>query len=126
MIGGDFNLSRVHSNKSSGRINLKFAYCFNDWINKWGPIELNPSNRKYTWSNNQENLILAKLDWIFVSTDFEMMFPLSRVLALAKGVSDHNPLVEEISDLKSGGWRGKILKMWLVKLGTLSVIRLTH
>jgi hypothetical protein len=90
--GLDFNLSRFSSDKSNGRINLKILDCFNDWINKWGLIELNPSNRKFTWSNNQDNLILAKLDRIFVSTNFDRMFPLSRVLALAaKGVSDHNP-----------------------------------
>jgi hypothetical protein len=48
VVGGDFNLSRFASDKSNCRIVQKFA----DWINKWGLIELNPSNRKYTWSNN--------------------------------------------------------------------------
>jgi hypothetical protein len=85
MIGGDFNLNRFPSDKSNGTINLKFANYFNDWVNKWGLIELNPTNRRFKWSNNQENLILAKLDRIFVSTEWEMSFPLSRVLALSKG-----------------------------------------
>jgi hypothetical protein len=26
----------------------KLADCFNDWVNKWGLIELNPDNRKFT------------------------------------------------------------------------------
>jgi hypothetical protein len=85
MIGGDFNLNRFPSDKSNGMINLKFANCFNNWVNKWGLIELNPTNRRFKWSNNQENLILAKLDRVFVSTKWEMSFPLSRVLALSKG-----------------------------------------
>jgi endonuclease/exonuclease/phosphatase family metal-dependent hydrolase len=54
---------------------------------------LNPSNRKYTWSNNQMNPILAKLDRIFVSTEWELAFPLARVAALPKGISDHTPLL---------------------------------
>jgi endonuclease/exonuclease/phosphatase family metal-dependent hydrolase len=62
-------------------------------VNRWGLIELNPSNRKITWSNNQVNPVLAKLDRIFVSTEWERAFPLARVIALPKGISDHNPLL---------------------------------
>jgi hypothetical protein len=62
MIGGDFNLCRFASDKSSGRIKQKLADCFNNWVNKWGLVELNPDNRKFTWSNNQSNRILAKID----------------------------------------------------------------
>lgn len=65
LLGGDFNLSRYASDKSNGNINQTWANYFNDWINIWGLIELNPTNRKYTWANNQENRISAKLDRIF-------------------------------------------------------------
>jgi hypothetical protein len=75
MIGGGFNLSRFISDKSNGRINQKWVDCFNDWVNKWGLVEINPSNRKFTWANNQRNLILAKLDRIFISTEWEAAFP---------------------------------------------------
>jgi hypothetical protein len=30
---------------NNGRINQRFADCFNDWVNKWGLVELNPGNR---------------------------------------------------------------------------------
>jgi hypothetical protein len=62
LVGGDFNLSRFPSDKSNGHINQKCAYCFNDWVNKRGLIKINPSNRKYTWSNNQMNMVMAKLE----------------------------------------------------------------
>jgi hypothetical protein len=42
---------------------------FNDWVNRWGLIELNPSNRRSTWSNKQKNRVQAKLDRVFVSTE---------------------------------------------------------
>jgi hypothetical protein len=85
--GGDFNLCRFVGDKRNGRINQKMADDFNDWINKWGLVELNHVNKKFTWSNNQVNPTLAKLDMIFVSTDWECAFPLVRVSALAKCIS---------------------------------------
>jgi hypothetical protein len=69
VIGGDFNLSAFFSDKSNGRINQKWDDCFNDWINKWGLIELSFTNRKFTWANNQRNMILTKLDRVFISTE---------------------------------------------------------
>jgi hypothetical protein len=52
MVGGDFNLCRFSFDKNNGRINQRFGDCFNDLVNKWGLVELNPCNRKITWSNN--------------------------------------------------------------------------
>lgn len=63
-----------------------------------GLIEIMPFNRKFTWNNKQENLILARLDRIFVSTDWEAAFPLATVKALFKENSDHCPLL-----LNTGG-----------------------
>jgi hypothetical protein len=53
LIGGDFNLSRFTTDKSNGRINKKWAGYFNDWVNKWGFLEINPANRRFNWANNQ-------------------------------------------------------------------------
>ena len=82
MLGGDFNLVRFSSDKSNGVFNHKWADAFNDWVSKWGLVELNPSNKLFTWTNNQVNPILAKIDRIFVTTDWEAVFPLARVKAL--------------------------------------------
>jgi hypothetical protein len=70
LLGGDFNLVRSIMEKSNRSISHKWADTFNDWIDKWGLVELNPGNRLYTWTNNQENPILDKLDRIFVSTSW--------------------------------------------------------
>jgi len=52
ILGADFNLVRYSHEKSNGIINFKWADSFNDWIGKWGLIELELKNRKYTWTNN--------------------------------------------------------------------------
>lgn len=74
LIGGDFNLVRFATEKSNGIINHRWADAFNDWISKWALLELNPSNKLFTWTNNQENLVMAKLDRIFVTMDWEPLW----------------------------------------------------
>lgn len=63
MLGGDFNLVRNPADKSNSLVNFKWVDLFNDWISKWGIIELELRNRRYTtWTNNQENLVMARID----------------------------------------------------------------
>jgi hypothetical protein len=73
-------------------INLTHVNAFNDWIYSWGQIELNDPTRTYSWSNNQSNPILAKLDRVLVSVDWDIKYPTSKVVMLPKGLSDHNPI----------------------------------
>lgn len=93
VLGGDFNLVRNRSEKTSGNVNSQWTFCFNDRINRFGLIELKVSSKKYTWANNQDNLIVATLDKIFVTTHWESKSPRSLVEALPKYGSDHTPLL---------------------------------
>ena len=95
ILGGDFNLIRFASKKNNVRVNYRWADAFNDWVHKWALLELSASNRKYTWTNNQYNLVMAKIDRIFVSTEWDSGFPLATVKCLDRFPSDHNPLVLE-------------------------------
>jgi hypothetical protein len=54
--------------------------------------ELIMTGGMFTWSNNQETPILEKLDRIFVSKEWEDLFPLTMVKKLPREVSDPNPL----------------------------------
>jgi endonuclease/exonuclease/phosphatase family metal-dependent hydrolase len=58
-----------------------------------GLIEINPKNRKYTWTNKQEKPVLVKIDRVFISLLWDSAFPLARVKALERLPSDHNPLL---------------------------------
>jgi hypothetical protein len=92
-------------------------------VNRWGLIKLNPSNRKFTWSNNQVNHVIAKLDSIFVSTQWEKVSPLVRISALPKGISDHNPLLVDIGDNLSFGKKIFIFeKRWLERTDFRDVV----
>jgi hypothetical protein len=93
LVCGDFNLVRGPKEKSNERVNSHHTLLFNDWINRWHLIEFKPANRAFTWANNQQNPILAALDKVFATTDWELHFPLSSVQALSRAVSDHTPLI---------------------------------
>lgn len=56
-------------------------------------MELKNSSRSYTWTNNQDNHILAALDKIFCTINFEQKFPLAFVTARPRVGSDHVPLI---------------------------------
>jgi hypothetical protein len=116
LIGGDFNLVRFISDKSNGQINHRWADLFNNWISKWGLIELSAKNRKFTWTNNQAHRILAKIDIIFVSTSWEAAFPLFSIKASERLPSDHNPLVLNAGDNCCFGKKiFRFEKWWLEK-----------
>jgi hypothetical protein len=132
LIGGDFNLIRESREKSSGNINQHWADLFNDWINKFNLIEIKNVGRRFTWANNQDNLIMATLDRVFVSTCWENMFPAVSLKSLPRVGSDHTPLVLDTgafssllldsSGLRSGGWRWRGLMRWLLNSGPPPVI----
>jgi hypothetical protein len=61
--------------KSNGIINHKWADASIEWVSSCGLIELDPPNKLFTWTNNQNNLIMAKIDRVFISTNWEAAFP---------------------------------------------------
>jgi hypothetical protein len=66
---------------------------FNWIINSYELREIEMSGRKYTWSNNQADPTLEKLDRILVNSKWEASFPLSTLRKIPRFISDHNPLV---------------------------------
>lgn len=84
VLGGDFNITIIAKEKSNGQINKKWANSFQDLINKRGLVELKNSTRSYTWMNNQDTPILAALDKIFCTVNFERRYPLAFVTAKSR------------------------------------------
>jgi hypothetical protein len=55
-------------------------------------MEIKDPSRTCSWSNNQSCPIMAKLDRILVSIEWDIKYPLAQVTMLPKGVSNHKPL----------------------------------
>jgi hypothetical protein len=65
ILGGDFNLRREVSEKNSLLYDHKLMDSFNDFIRKFNLREIPMGGLKFTWTNNQVNPVLVKLDRFF-------------------------------------------------------------
>ena len=123
LVGGDFNLIRESCDKNTGNINQHWADLFNDWINKFGLMEIKCVGRSFTWSNNQENAVMATLDRIFVSTCWDSFYSASQVKALPRLGSDHAPLIIDTGALSLPTSRQfRFEKWWLQVDGFKAVV----
>ena len=94
IIGGDFNIIRFPSEKKNKPMTVgRHSNNFNAIISAYELIDIRLTNGKFTWSNNQSNPILEKLDRILVSKDWEDLFPRVTTYRLPREVSDHNPII---------------------------------
>jgi hypothetical protein len=69
---------------------------FNDIIQHLDLVEISLKDRAYTWSNMQANSLLEKLDWVFTSPNWTLMFSNTMAYALAHSVLDHVPYVVQM------------------------------
>ena len=91
--GGDFNIIRYSLEKNkSGGVQI-FSDMFNTLFNFHELREIVMSGGIYTWSNNQDDPVLEKLERILVSRDWESIFPNSLVKRLPREISYHSPLI---------------------------------
>jgi endonuclease/exonuclease/phosphatase family metal-dependent hydrolase len=108
---GDFNLVRSQKDKSNENVNWKWCDRFNEWVDKHSLIEICLQGRAFTWTKNQENAVMANLDRVFCSTDFDSRFPLGSARALPRAISDHIPILWEFGkEVKLKGGRFKVEK----------------
>ena len=101
MFGGDFNLVRESTDKNNGNINYHWADAFNNWINSGGLIEIKNPTRTYTWTNNQDEPIMAVLDRVFVTTNLENQYPDVQIRAAPRVGSDHVPILVDLGTTPS-------------------------
>lgn len=92
MVAGDFNLLLEAADKNKSNINRRNMGRFRRFIDDTQLKDLPLNSRRYTWSNEQANPTLEKLDRVLVSTDWEEMFPFCFIQALSSDMSDHAPL----------------------------------
>jgi chemotaxis regulatin CheY-phosphate phosphatase CheZ len=110
---GDFNILRFSFEKNKWMRRNKWSSLFNAIINSHDLREIDMSGGQYTWSNNQINPTLEKLDRFLMSSDWEDLFLLTTVHKVARDVSNHNPIILDTmesrdvkkrhSDLKRAG-----------------------
>jgi exonuclease III len=93
LIGGDFNIIRFSSDQNKKGGSQKHSKLFNSVINTYDLVDLQMTGGRYTWSNNQENPTLEKLDRYLSCKAWEMILPLALVYKMPREHSDHNPII---------------------------------
>lgn len=93
LIGGDFNIIIYINEKNPMDGVHRHTPIFNSLIQFYELREIIMSGGMFTWSNNQEQPTLEKLDRILVTKEWEDIFPQSMVKKLPREISDHNPLI---------------------------------
>ena len=93
MVGGDFNLIRLGADKNNDNINWPRVAMFNNAIASMALREVARTGARYTWTNKQLAPVRSVLDRVFLSPDWEVVFPLCSLLAETRIGSDHVPLI---------------------------------
>ncbi|PVH62666.1 hypothetical protein PAHAL_3G362700 [Panicum hallii] len=93
ILGGDFNLIRKESEKSSELYNHTLIAQFNELIGKHLLREVTRVGSKYTWTNKQLAPVLVNLDRFLMTSDWEDRFPLCLAWGLTRVGSDHSPII---------------------------------
>jgi hypothetical protein len=89
---GDFDIMRFFSEKNKRSNPNRFSDVFNNIIQVNGLRDMTIGGGKYTWSNNQVNPTLEKLDRVLMTREWELLFPTVTGWLLPRELSDHNPI----------------------------------
>ncbi|XP_014751138.1 uncharacterized protein LOC106865512 [Brachypodium distachyon] len=89
---GDFNIITKAADKNNTNINRRLIGKFLGPLNFLQLKEISLGGRCFTWSNEQENPVLTKIDHIFCTDDWDVLFPNALLQAVPTFCSDHAPL----------------------------------
>ncbi|XP_073362417.1 uncharacterized protein [Aegilops tauschii subsp. strangulata] len=92
MVLGDFNMIIRANEKSNSNLNRGMMRKFKAFVDNNELKELYMHGRRFTWSNERDQLVMTKIDRVLVSVDWELNFPDVLLQALSSNISDHAPL----------------------------------
>jgi exonuclease III len=102
ILGGDFNLIRDLSDKSTGVGDQRLISAFNSFIENNHLREIYRAGPKFTWTNKQSNPVMSNIDRILASTEWDLKFPTCCLNTLTRVGSDHCPLLLDTGGLLRG------------------------
>uniref|UniRef100_A0A452ZHM4 Endonuclease/exonuclease/phosphatase domain-containing protein n=1 Tax=Aegilops tauschii subsp. strangulata TaxID=200361 RepID=A0A452ZHM4_AEGTS len=93
LVTGDFNQIYRARDKNRPNANRGRIVRFRNTLNFCELKEIHIQNRKYTWSNEQSNPTMSKLDGFFCNEEWDITFDKHILHALSSSLSDHCPLL---------------------------------
>jgi hypothetical protein len=83
MLCRDFNLIYQAADKNNGHLSRRMMGRFRLFLNDLEFLELHLHGRLFTWSNERTHPTLERIDRVFVSLDWELLFPSSLLQAIS-------------------------------------------
>ncbi|KAK9275884.1 hypothetical protein L1049_023158 [Liquidambar formosana] len=102
VLGGDFYVVRSFVEKLNGVRSIRSMRDFDHFIRECALRDLPLVNARFTWSNQQMNLVCNRIDRFLFSLEWEELFPHVRQLTLPRVTSNHCPILLD-SELISWG-----------------------
>jgi endonuclease/exonuclease/phosphatase family metal-dependent hydrolase len=93
LLLGDFNLITRASDKNNTNINRRLIGKFRRARNHLHLKDIRLAGRRFTWSNDQPNTMLTRIDHMFCTDDWDILFPDAHLQAISSRSSDHSPLI---------------------------------
>lgn len=90
---GDFNLIRFIWEKKGSKNSKGTSKEFNEFITSLQLVDVRLNHKSFTWTNNQNNPMLVRIDRWLVSLEWMSAFPLFALFALPRTSSDHCLLI---------------------------------
>ena len=112
-VGGDFNVVRFLSERSSPTSFTAAMREFFNFISKQGLIDIPLQEGSFTWFNTHEVALKARLDRFLFSAEWEDKFSSFSQQRLPRLLSNHFPIVLEGGAFQRGRRPFRFENMWL-------------
>lgn len=133
-MAGDFNLIYRVADKNNANVDRSLMGQFRSLLNDLELKEAELLGRTFTWPNERAAPTLVRLERVFCTVPWEMIFPNPILQSTMSGISDHCPLVLCLHDNSSNWHRFHFEPFWprldgfleAVQHAWLSVANLTY
>lgn len=139
MLLGDFNMIYRANDKSNSTLNLRMMGRFRAAIEDMELIDYPLLGRRFTWSNEQENVTHTKIGRILVSGDWEAAYPQYQLSPASANISDHCPIILRKMEyshykafrfenhwLKDPGFDNIVSQAWTKEVSSNDPVRVLH
>jgi hypothetical protein len=93
LLNGDFNMMYRACNKNNGHLNGRLMGQFRRFLEEAVVEEVHLQGRLFTWSNERAHPTLERIDMVFISNEWDDLFPYNDMHPLSSMCSDHAPLL---------------------------------
>lgn len=104
IMARDFNEPLVDEDIFGGRgVSIRRSLAFKEYLDRCSMVDLGFSGPRYTWTNKRDinNLILERIDRIFMNPKWCALYPDAKVTHLPRCHLDHCPILLEVYPVRT-------------------------